>query len=124
MSSVLVVDDEEVAADTVVKMLFEMNGATCWTAGESTAALKIVAEHKPDLVLLDVQLNNSPMDGFGILREAKRLHPVAHVVMITGFPDEEKQAKAKQLGADDYPIKPIPPEKLLEFMKKLGGPKA
>lgn len=123
MPSVLVVDDEEVTADTV-KMLFEMNGATCWTAGESTTALKIVAEHKPDLVLLDVQLDGSPLDGFGILQEAKKLHPACHIVMITGFPDEEKQDKAKQLGADDYAIKPIPPEKLLEFMKKLSGPKA
>ncbi|MBI3292989.1 MAG: response regulator [Elusimicrobia bacterium] len=122
MPSVLIVDDEEVTADTV-KMLFEMNGATCWTAGDSTAALKIVAEHKPDLVLLDVQLDGSPLDGFGILQEAKKIHPASKVVMITGYPDEEKQAKAKQLGADDYAIKPIPPEKLLEFLKTVGGQK-
>jgi len=116
MPSVLIVDDEEVTADTV-KMLFEMKGATCWTAGDSVEALKIVAEHKPDLVLLDVQLDGSPLDGFGILQEAKKIHPDSKIVMITGYPDDEKRARALQLGADDYAVKPIPPEKLLEFLK-------
>lgn len=126
MPTVLIVDDEQAACEGY-KMLFEeLHGIPCRTAANSDQALKIMAEQTPELVLLDIRLDKSSLDGFGILAEANKL-PVRSkmkIVMMTGYFDEAHRAKAREMGADDYLAKPIPAEKLLEYIKAIGGPKA
>ncbi len=40
--------------------------------------------------------------------------------MVTGYPDEEKEAKSKQMGADGYLVKPITVDRVMEIVKNLG----
>lgn len=122
MASVLLVDDEKETSEAL-KMFFDMQGVTCWVAAHSDEALKMIREQHPGLVLLDIRLDGSPLDGFGILEEIGKL-PIRSemkVYMVTGYPDEEKEAKSKALGADGYLLKPLSPEKLLEFVKSFPG---
>ena len=121
MGTVLLVDDMEDTAEAV-KMFFEMQGFTCWTAKNSDEALKLLTEQTPSLVLLDIRLDGSRLDGFGILQEASKLptRSKMKIYMITGYHEPEKQARARELGADDYLTKPLPLEKLKEILKSIG----
>jgi len=107
MASVLIVDDEKDTAEAI-QMGFDMAGVTCWVAKDSIQALKILQENQPDVALVDVKLDGSPLDGFGILQEAKKLTLKTKIFIVTGYHDEEKEAKAKTLGADGYLTKPLP----------------
>lgn len=70
MASVLIVDDEPDTAETI-QMGLEMAGFTCWIAKESVQALKTLQENQPDVAFVDVRLDGSPLDGLGILQEAR-----------------------------------------------------
>ena len=120
MASVLIVDDEKDTAETI-KFSFEMSGHTCWMAPESTQALQILKEHQPDVAFVDVRLDGSPLNGLGILQEAKKLPIKTKIIIVTGYPDPETEAKAKELGADGYLTKPLPMGKLMEVVKGAGG---
>lgn len=125
MPSVLIVDDEQETAD-LIKMSFEMQGFSCWTAKNSDEAMKVLAEQAPDLVLLDKQLDGSRLDGFGILQEAARLpsRTKMKICIVTGYSDAETEAKAKELGADGYLVKPLTIEKLMGIAQGLSGQKS
>ncbi|MBI3616258.1 MAG: response regulator [Candidatus Omnitrophica bacterium] len=120
MASVLIVDDEQETAD-MIKMSFDMQGFPCWAARNSDEALKVMAEQVPNLVLLDKRLDGSRLDGFGILQEVSKLsiRSKMKIYIVTGYPDEETEAKAKELGADGYLVKPLPINKLIEIAKSL-----
>lgn len=120
MATVLLVDDEKETAEAI-QMGFDMRGITCWIAKDSIQALQALKERQPDVAFVDVRLDGSPLDGLGILQEAKKLAIKSKIVIVTGYGDEETEAKAKALGADAYLTKPLPLEKLLETLKALSG---
>lgn len=125
MASVLIVDDEQETSD-LIKMAFEMQGFSCWTAKNSDEAMKVLTEQAPDLVLLDKQLDGSRLDGFGILQQTAQLPNRAKmkIYIVTGYSDAETEAKAKELGADGYLVKPLTIGKLMEVAKGTGSQKS
>ena len=122
MNSILLVDDEKEVVEAL-KMYFDLQGTPCWVAADGDQALKIVAEQKPDLVLLDITLQGSRLTGFQVLQEAKRLLPSTKIFMVTGYSDESSHAKAKELGADGYLEKPLSADKILQALKGSSGQK-
>lgn len=122
MATVLIVDDQEVAREAI-QFFFDAQGATCLGAANSDEALKAMAEGQPDLVFLDIRLDGSRMDGLQILEEAGKMphRPKMKIVMVTGYPDPETEAKAKALGADGFLVKPVGIDKLMELFKQIGG---
>ena len=122
MASVLLVDDEPEVTE-VLQGFFKDMGLTCWTAKNSDEALKVITDQTPNLVLLDKRLDGSRLDGFGILDEVGKL-PIRSkmkIYIVTGYPDEETEARAKELGADGYLVKPLPIEKLIGIAKGIGS---
>ncbi len=67
MSYILVVDDEPDIC-TLLKGIFEDDGSTVRIAENSTEALKFISDEEPDLVILDIWLRNSDLDGIEILK--------------------------------------------------------
>ncbi len=118
MASVLIVDDEQETAEAL-QMGFEMAGMTCWVAKESVQALKILQENQPDVAFVDIRLDGSPLDGLGILQQAKKLSLKSKIIIVTGYHEEEKEAKAKELGTDGYLVKPLTIGKLIKIAKGL-----
>ncbi|OHC74691.1 MAG: PleD family two-component system response regulator [Rhodospirillales bacterium RIFCSPLOWO2_12_FULL_58_28] len=103
---ILVVDD----IFTSVKVLAaKLNGAyyEVLTAGSGAEALKIVNEHDPDLVLLDVMMPG--MDGFDVCRRIKANPKTSHipVVMVTALSKTIDRVKGLDCGADDFLTKPV-----------------
>jgi two-component system nitrogen regulation response regulator NtrX len=109
---VLVVDDEEDIRDLVSGVL-EDEGYAVRTAGDSTTALDAIEERRPSLVLLDVWLQGSRMDGLQLLQEVKQRDPSLPVLMISGHGNLDTAVAAIREGAIDFIEKPFEAERLV-----------
>lgn len=120
---VLVVDDEKDFVDTLVDRLKKRDiEASGVTSGE--AALELMKKKLFDVVILDIRMPGG-MDGLAALREAKRIQPLAEVLLLTGHATVESSIEGMKLGAFDYLLKPVSMEELLvklahAFEKKSG----
>src|SRR6185369_13360611 len=102
--SVLIVDDETLTLRTMGRAL-QAEGYEVLTASSGEEALRIVAEEKPDLALLDVVLPG--INGIEVLRQARKLSPAMIVVMMSAYHVVDRAVEAMKLGAYDYLIKPF-----------------
>ncbi len=109
---VLVVDDEEDIRELISGIL-EDEGFSPRTAANSTEALEAVRDRLPALVILDVWLQNSEMDGIEILESLKALHPGLPVVIISGHGTIETAVAAIKKGAYDFVEKPFNADRLI-----------
>ena len=109
---ILVVDDELDIRDLVAGVL-EDEGYGTRTAGDSDAALEAIATRRPSLVLLDVWLHGSRLDGLDLLDEIKRRDPTLPVLVISGHGNLDTAVAAIRRGAADFIEKPFEAERLL-----------
>lgn len=82
-------------------------------AKDSGEALAAIAKKTPDLVILDIWLENSEMDGMELLKKFSKSHPNVPVIMISGHGNIETAVSAIQLGAYDFIEKPFKSDRLL-----------
>ena len=99
----LLVDDEERFLSTT-KSLLEKRGITTFTAANGLDAMKIMDEHRIDVVILDVKMPG--LDGVEVLRKIKQRYPLVEVIMLTGHASVESAVEGLKLGAFDYLMKP------------------
>ena len=109
---ILIVDDEADIRSLVAGIL-EDEGYRVREAATSAAALQNVESRRPSLVLLDIWLQGSDMDGLGVLKEIKHDHPTVPVVMMSGHGTIEVAVSAIKLGAYDFIEKPFKADRLL-----------
>jgi two-component system nitrogen regulation response regulator NtrX len=109
---VLVVDDEADIRDLVGGVL-EDEGYSVRSAGDSTSALEAIGERRPSMVLLDVWLQGSRLDGIQLLQEIKQRDPSLPVLMISGHGNLDTAVAAVREGAVDFIEKPFKAEHLL-----------
>src|SRR5579885_806799 len=102
--SVLVVDDEELTLRTVSRGL-RQEGFDVFTAASGEDALRIFADDKPDLTLLDIVLPG--IDGVEVLRRMKQANSASIVLMMSAYHMVDRAVEAMKLGAFDYLIKPF-----------------
>lgn len=100
----LVVDDEKSIRQMLV-LFFGRKGYEVTEASSGEEALVKIKERKPDIVLLD--MNMQGMNGLDTLREILKAHPTLGVVMATGEEDDEKVHQAMEIGAYGYVLKPF-----------------
>jgi two-component system, NtrC family, nitrogen regulation response regulator NtrX len=112
---ILIVDDERDIRDLVAGVL-EDEGYQCRTAGDSVAALACIDQQRPSLVLLDVWLNGSPMDGLEVLDAIKAREPELPVIVFSGHGNIDTAVSAIGRGAVDFIEKPFEAEKLLHLV--------
>ncbi|KHA65109.1 MULTISPECIES: sigma-54-dependent transcriptional regulator [Sphingomonas] len=109
---ILVVDDERDIRELVAGVL-EDEGYQTRDAGDSDAALEAIAARRPSLVLLDVWLQGSRLDGLELLDEIKRRDPSIPVLVISGHGNLDTAVAAIRRGASDFIEKPFEAERLL-----------
>jgi two-component system, OmpR family, response regulator len=107
--TVLVVDDDPHIRQLLVFAL-EKAGFACAEAADGEAALAGVAEHAPDLVVLDI--NMPRMDGLEVCRRLRAESDVA-VLFLSSRDDEIDRIVGIELGADDYVTKPFSPREVV-----------
>jgi len=109
---ILVVDDELDIRELVAGVL-EDEGYDARVAADSDSALEAVAVRRPSLVLLDVWLQGSKLDGLELLDEIKRRDPSIPVLVISGHGNLDTAVAANRKGAADFIEKPFEAERLL-----------
>ncbi len=114
---ILVVDDERDIRELVAGVLSD-EGFECRTAGDSTSALSAIDERRPSLVLLDVWLHGSPMDGLEVLDAIKLREPDLPVIIFSGHGNIDTAVSAVSRGAMDFIEKPFEAERLLHLVNR------
>jgi two-component system nitrogen regulation response regulator NtrX len=109
---ILIVDDERDIRELVAGVLSD-EGYECRTAGDSQAALDAIDQRRPSLVLLDVWLHGSPMDGLEVLDAIKTREPELPVIIFSGHGNIDTAVSAIGRGAMDFIEKPFEAERLL-----------
>jgi two-component system nitrogen regulation response regulator NtrX len=112
---VLVVDDEADIRELVSGVL-EDEGYAVRTAADSTAAIDAIDDRRPSLVLLDVWLQGSKMDGLQLLEQIKKRDPTLPVLMISGHGNLDTAVAAIREGAVDFIEKPFKADRLLHLV--------
>jgi two-component system nitrogen regulation response regulator NtrX len=111
-AEILIVDDEADIRDLVAGILQDEGYATR-TAKNSEEALAAMATRRPNLVLLDIWLQGSALDGLQLLDAFKQEHPEVAIVMISGHGNIETAVAAIKHGAYDFIEKPFKADRLL-----------
>jgi DNA-binding response OmpR family regulator len=108
MATVLVVDDEPIVREVVVRYLAR-EGHRTLEAGDGDAARGLIEQSDPDLVVLDIMLPGT--DGLELCRWIRGRSELP-VIMLTARGEEADRIVGLELGADDYVTKPFSPREL------------
>jgi len=114
---VLVVDDEADIRDLVSGVL-EDEGYAVRTAADSTQTLDAIEERRPSMVLLDVWLQGSKLDGLQLLQEIKQRDSTIPVLVISGHGNLDTAVAAVKEGAVDFIEKPFEAERLIYLVDR------
>ena len=143
-SEILIVDDEEDIRDLISGILADEGYATR-TAGDSESALAALRQRRPQLVVLDIWLQGSKldgievlakervdivitdinmpkMDGYGVIRHmrADAAHKSTPVLVLTTESEVEKRNLAREAGATGWMVKPFDPDRLIATINKVA----
>jgi len=116
-TEILIVDDEADIRNLTAGILQD-EGYQTREAANSTEALAAVEARRPNLVLLDIWLQGSELDGLGILKVLKLDHPDIPVLMMSGHGTIETAVSAIQDGAYDFIEKPFKADRLIILMER------
>ncbi|HOY24306.1 MAG TPA: diguanylate cyclase [Cellvibrio sp.] len=108
LSKILLVDDQAAVIHQLHGIVSDL--AETYFATNGVAALEMVQRHRPDLVLLDIEMPE--LDGYGVCRAIKAMKDLAgtSIIFITSHVDPIAEIMALELGGIDYIPKPIVPE--------------
>lgn len=116
-NTILIIDDEADIRELTSDILTE-EGFSCISAADSLGAFEEINKKQPNVVLLDIWLQGSELDGLGILEILKQKYPHLPVIMISGHGTIETAVNSIKLGAYDYIEKPFTADKLLITVKR------
>ena len=122
MKKILIVDDQSEVRE-LVEVTLRIGPYEILQASSGDEALTITRSERPDLVLLDVMMPNSSVDGFDVCRQMKSDPATRNisVVMITARGQEADLEIGRQAGADDYFTKPFSPLELMNKVEEILG---
>lgn len=117
----LVVDDS-ITMRRVTQRLLERNGFRVVTAKDGVEAISLLQDHRPDIILLDVEMPR--MDGYEFARHVRNDAALARVpiIMVTSRVSEKHRARAIEIGVNDYLGKPYQERELLEAVQHQLNP--
>jgi two-component system nitrogen regulation response regulator NtrX len=112
---ILIVDDEEDIRELIAGILHD-EGFETRVAADSDSAITSVRSRRPQLVVLDIWLQGSRLDGIQVLDVLKREHPDLPVVMISGHGTVETAVASIKKGAYDFIEKPFKADRLIHVV--------
>ena len=115
--SVLVVDDDSGMAETLADIL-SVFGYAVTTASSAVAAVRVVTQTRPDLVLMDVRMPG--LSGVEALKRMRALAPQLAVIMMTAFARDDLAEEARRAAALAVLPKPLDMERLLALLTQVA----
>ena len=118
---ILVVEDNPITRK-MIRVALTMDGYEVMEAADGKTAVRLVQEHRPDLVLQDLLLPDG--SGVALVSRLRALPGAAElpIIALTGFLPREEEARALTAGFTEYLIKPVEPSRLLETVRSYIGP--
>jgi CheY-like chemotaxis protein len=122
VKKILIVDDQPEVRE-LVEVTLSIGVYQIMQASSGDEALAITRAEHPDLVLLDVMMPNSTIDGFEVCRRIKSdpALPKTVVVMVTARGQEQDLEMGRLVGADGYFTKPFSPLQLMNMVEEVLG---
>jgi PAS domain S-box-containing protein len=117
-ATVLVVDDDPLVHQ-LLKTQLEREGMRVLLAADGVEAMTMSRQHRPSAIVLDIHLPK--LDGWKVLAELKADPTLSHIPIII-ISIEEQRARGFSLGACEYLVKPIDPERLVTLVSKSVAP--
>jgi len=112
----VVVDDEQLAREELCFLLDQIPGIEVIAqAGDGPEALNVIAEHAPDLVMLDVQMPG--LTGFEVARRLLQRDTESHLVFVTAY--DQHAIEAFDVNAVDYILKPVEADRLATAVERV-----
>jgi len=118
MKPILVVDDEAIVRESIRDWLKDA-GYEVSVAENGEEAMKLIQKQNFGVMILDLRLPG--MNGIDVLKKVKVLKPNIKSIVITAYPTMLTQEEASKLGAIDYLVKPVFPDKLEELIRDTLG---
>ena len=122
MTNIAIVEDSKVIRESLAEFVQADPDCRCVCAcATGEEALAAIPQHRPDIVLMDIQLPN--LSGIECTAQLKRLLPALHIIMVTVYEDTERIFKALRAGACGYLLKRCTPEELVSAIREVrqGG---
>jgi two-component system nitrogen regulation response regulator NtrX len=116
-ADILIIDDEADIRELTAGILQD-EGYETRLAHNSDAALAEISLRKPSMIILDIWLQGSRLDGLDLLLEVKRAHPSLPVVIISGHGNIETAVSAIKRGAYEYVEKPFNADRLVLVVER------
>ncbi len=118
MAKILIVDDSLFMRNHLSKLLAK-NGYEIVVAEDGEQAVSTYREIHPDAVLMDITMPRK--DGLQALTEIREFDARARVIMLTALDQELAATRAIHVGAKDFLVKPVPPNRLLTAIQRVLG---
>ncbi len=118
MKPILIVDDEAIVRESIRDWLKDA-GYEVSVAESGEEALKLVQKQNFGVMILDLRLPG--MSGIDVLKKVKLTQPSIKSIIITAYPTMLTQEEASKLGAIDYLVKPVFPDKLEDLIRETVG---
>jgi PAS domain S-box-containing protein len=117
-SRILVVDDNEDSAESMATLV-GMWGHDVRTANDAAGALRAAAEHRPEVVLLDIGMPQ--VSGYEVAQQLRAMPGFERTVLIamTGYGQEEDRRRTKEAGFNHHLTKPVQPETLKAILSSV-----
>jgi DNA-binding response OmpR family regulator len=112
---ILVAEDDRAIIE-VVKIILESEGYDVFTADQAETVHKTIASQKPDMILLDIWLYGE--DGGQIAKKIKAQAHTKHLPIVLMSANNETEKITKEVGADDFLLKPFNIDDLLYIVRK------
>ena len=118
MALILAIDDARTMRE-LVRTILESEGHTVLTANDGTTGELLANEHKADLVITDINMDE--MDGITLATNLRKLdnYKTTPILMLTTEMSDEKKSEARAAGASGWLNKPFSPPKLIGAVNKL-----
>lgn len=113
---ILIVDDSKENRDFIIENVLEPHGYRYLTARDGAEGLQLALKHRPDLILLDLQMPR--MDGDQVMRQLKSYEVSIPVILMTAHGSEQILTEFLRLGVRDYVKKPYYAEELAEALER------
>ena len=119
MKKILIVDDQFEVRE-LIEVTLRIGEFEIFQAENGPQAIEIARAEKPDLMLLDVMMPESGLDGFEVCEHLKRNPETMGItiIMLTAKGQDVDKERGKEVGADDYFTKPFSP---IELMTKVDN---
>jgi DNA-binding NarL/FixJ family response regulator len=119
----LIADDHELFRDGLKTLILSASDVELVAeAASGTEAIQLAADHRPDVVLLDIQMPE--MNGIEAARQIVAAIPEAKVLMLTMFDDDHSVFAAMRAGARGYVLKGVKREEMLRAIRAVAGGEA